>query len=197
MAGESQQKPSPAQEAIAAEDRELVQRCLNGEQAAWDRLIEKYKRLIYSVPVKYGMSPDDASDIFQNVCIDLFSNLAKLRKIESLRSWLITVATHKCFHWKRQQRMDIELDAMEQEAAEEIAPALEVVQDIQEEQIVRDAIELLPSRCARLIKMLFFEQPPVPYAEIASRLGLATGSIGFIRGRCLNRLKKTLMELGF
>ena len=197
MPDPSQQKPAPAQEALLAEDRELVQRCINGEQAAWDRLIEKYKRLIYSVPVKYGMSPEDASDIFQNVCIDLFSNLAKLRKIESLRSWLITVATHKCFHWKRQQRMDIELDAMEQEAAEELAPALEVVQEIQEEQIVRDAIELLPSRCAQLVKMLFYEQPPVPYSEIAARLGLATGSIGFIRGRCLNRLKKTLAELGF
>jgi DNA-directed RNA polymerase specialized sigma24 family protein len=43
--------------------------------------------------------------------------------------------------------------------------------------------------------MLFFEQPPLPYEEVAKRLGLATGSIGFIRSRCLHRLQKLLQEL--
>jgi RNA polymerase sigma factor (sigma-70 family) len=182
----------------AAEDEKLVQDCLNGDEKAWNRLIDKYKRLIYSVPVKYGLSPDDAADIFQNVCVDLFTNLAKLRKIESIRSWLITVATHKCFHHKRHQRQDVELDAMEQEMAEEIAPAApQVMQEVQEEQAVRDAIQRLSPRCADLVKMLFFEQPPLPYTEVAQKLGLATGSIGFIRGRCLNRLQKILAELGF
>lgn len=182
----------------SAEDEKLVQDCLNGDEKAWNRLIDKYKRLIYSVPVKYGFSPEDASDIFQNVCVDLFTNLSKLRKVESIRSWLITVATHKCFHWKRQQRQDVELDAMEQEVAEDLAPAApQVLQEVEEEQAVRDAIQKLTPRCAELVKMLFFEQPPVPYADVAQRLGLATGSIGFIRGRCLNRLQKILAELGF
>jgi len=182
----------------AAEDEKLVQDCLNGDEKAWNRLIDKYKRLIYSVPVKYGLSPDDAADIFQNVCVDLFTNLAKLRKIESIRSWLITVATHKCFHHKRHQRQDVELDAMEQEMAEELAPAApQVMQEVQEEQAVRDAIQRLSPRCADLVRMLFFEQPPLPYTEVAQKLGLATGSIGFIRGRCLTRLQKILAELGF
>lgn len=185
------------QDSGAAEDEKLVQECLAGDERAWNTLIDKYKRLIYSVPVKYGFSPDDAGDIFQNVCIDLFTNLSKLRKIESLRSWLITVATHKCFHWKKHQKQDVELDAMEQEVAEEIAAAPQVLQEVQEEQAVRDAIERLTPRCAQLVKLLFYEQPPVPYNEIAQKLGLATGSIGFIRGRCLNRLQKILAELGF
>jgi RNA polymerase sigma factor (sigma-70 family) len=187
----------PISRDVAAEDEKLVQACLAGDENAWNRLIDKYKRLIYSVPVKYGMSPDDAADIFQNVCVDLFTNLAKLRKIESLRSWLITVATHKCFHHKRQQRQDVELDAMEQEMAEEIAPAPEVIQEVQEEQAVRDALQRLTPRCAELVRLLFFEQPPVPYNQVAQKLGLATGSIGFIRGRCLNRLQKILAEMGF
>jgi RNA polymerase sigma factor (sigma-70 family) len=188
--------PNPRE--TSAEDEQLVQACLNGDEKAWNRLIDKYKRLIYSVPVKYGMSPDDASDIFQNVCVDLFTNLSKLRKIESIRSWLITVATHKCFHQKKHQRQDVELDAMEQEMAEELAPAApQVLQEVEEEQAVRDAIQRLSPRCAELVRMLFFEQPPLPYTEVAQKLGLATGSIGFIRGRCLNRLQKILAELGF
>ena len=180
-----------------AEDEKLVQDCLNGDERAWTRLVDKYKRLIYSVPVKYGFPPEDAADIFQNVCVDLFTNLSKLRKIESLRSWLITVTTHKCFHSRRQKRQDVELDAMEQEVAEEIAVAPELIQEVQEEQAVRDAIEKLTPRCAQLVRMLFFEQPPRPYNEVAQALGLATGSIGFIRGRCLGRLQKILAELGF
>ncbi|MGH9571298.1 MAG: RNA polymerase sigma factor [Candidatus Angelobacter sp.] len=187
----------PAKQDSTAEDEKLVQACLNGDESAWNRLIDKYKRLIYSVPVKYRLSPEDSADVFQNVCVDLFTNLSKLRKVESLRSWLITVATHKCFHHNRQKRQDVELDAMEQEVAEDIAPAPEVMQEIQEEQAVRDAMNRLTPRCAELVKMLFFQQPPLPYAEVAQKLGLATGSIGFIRGRCLGRLQKILGEIGF
>src|SRR5215813_14150084 len=188
----------PTTRETAAEDARLVRECLAGDERAWNTLIDKYKRLIYSVPVKYGFGPDDAGDIFQNVCIDLFTNLDKLRKIESLRSWLITVATHKCFHSKKRQRQDVELDAMEQKLAEEIAAAApQMLQEVQEEQAVRDAIERLTPRCAKLVKLLFYEQPPVPYNKVAQKLGLATGSIGFIRGRCLNRLQKILAELGF
>jgi RNA polymerase sigma factor (sigma-70 family) len=187
----------PTPEPVAAEDQQLVQECLQGDERAWSRLIDKYKRLIYSVPMKYGFRPEDASDIFQTVCIDLFTNLCNLRKVGSLRSWLITVTSHKCFHWKKQQRQDVELDGMEQEIAEDLAAAPEMLQEIQQEQIVRDAVDRLPPRCAEMVRLLFFEQPPLPYAEVAKRLGLATGSIGFIRGRCLTRLHKILMELGF
>src|SRR5438046_1062064 len=49
----------------------LVQECLQGNQRAWERLIDKYKRLIYAVPFKYGAGPEDAADIFQSVCIEL------------------------------------------------------------------------------------------------------------------------------
>jgi DNA-directed RNA polymerase specialized sigma24 family protein len=48
-----------------------------------------------------------------------------------------------------------------------------------------------------MIELLFFASPPLPYAEVAKRLHLATGSIGFIRGRCLDRLKKILEGKGF
>lgn len=187
----------PTLEPVAAEDQQLVRQCLQGDEHAWSRLIDKYKRLIYSIPIKYGFRPEDASDIFQTVSIDLFTNLCNLRKVESLRSWLITVTSHKCFHWKRQQRQDVELDALEQDIAEDLAGAPEILEELQQEQIVRDAVDRLPPRCAEMVRLLFFEQPPLPYAEVAKRLGLAVGSIGFIRGRCLTRLHKILMEMGF
>jgi len=55
----------------------------------------------------------------------------------------------------------------------------------------------LSPRCERMVRMLFFENPPRPYQEVARELDLATGSIGFIRGRCLEKLKKQLEKMGF
>ncbi len=63
--------------------------------------------------------------------------------------------------------------------------------------MIREAIEQIPPRCRQMIELLFFEHPPLGYTEVAARLHLAKGSIGFIRGRCLKRLKRILEEKGF
>jgi RNA polymerase sigma factor (sigma-70 family) len=181
------------------DDARLVRECLDGNERAWSELVDKYKRLIFSIPFRYGASRDDAADIFQAVCLEMFSQLGNLRKVESLRSWLITVTVHKSFHWKKQQRpQDVEIDAMEQEQVEEVAAAApEMLEEVEREQVVRDAIRGLKPRCAEMIRLLFYEDPPLPYTEVAQRLGLATGSIGFIRGRCLKHLGLALRKLGF
>ncbi|HKW75859.1 MAG TPA: sigma-70 family RNA polymerase sigma factor [Terriglobales bacterium] len=182
---------------IETEDAALVRGCLEGDQRAWEGLIDKYKRLIFSVPLRYGASPEDAADVFQSVCIEVFNSLGQLKNPEALRSWLITVAIRQSFRWRKKQTNHVELDAMEPDMAEGLASAPETVAQLQQEQIVRDVVAKLPPRCAELVRLLFFEQPPLPYAEVARRLGLATGSIGFIRGRCLTRLRKLLLESGF
>ena len=69
--------------------------------------------------------------------------------------------------------------------------------ELEKEQLVRDSIAQLNPRCEQMVRMLFFENPPRPYHEVARDLGVATGSIGFIRGRCLQKLKKQLEKMGF
>lgn len=178
-------------------DEALVEACLAGDQAAWYALIARYKNLVYSVPARYRMSPDDAADVFQQVWLALFSELPNLRQTGALRSWLLTVAAHKCFHLRRRQ---LQRDGKEESFALEM-PAEPLSGDWQrqaeKEQIFREAISRLPERCQRLVRMLFYEDPPLPYAEAARRLGLAEGSIGFIRGRCLNKLRAQLEKMGF
>ncbi len=188
---------------IAWEDSRLVQACIKGDEDAWATLIEKYKRLIYSVPLKYRAAPEDAADIFQAVCMELFSGLQNLRNVESLRGWLLTVAAHESLRWKKRQRIgDVELDdtgddhqVPELGDPQPLAP--ELLQQIEREQGLREAIARLAPRCAAMVRLLFYEDPPVPYAELATRLSLATGSIGFIRGRCLNKLRTILVEMEF
>lgn len=193
---------SPAR---AWSDARLVRECLSGNEQAWAALIDKYKNLIYSIPVKYHATPQDAADIFQAVCQELFLKLSQLRRIESLRSWLITVTIHESYRWKKKQQRwsNQELDETSEEAASGDAPGAakavqhELVEAAEREQMVRESISRLPDRCREMIRLLFYEQPPLPYAEVAQRLGLATGSIGFIRGRCLKRLQQVLEKTGF
>jgi len=60
-------------------DSELIKRCLAGDAGAWDLMVERYQRLVYSVPLRYGVSPDDAADIMQDVFLLLFRNLNSIR----------------------------------------------------------------------------------------------------------------------
>lgn len=175
----------------------LVQECLRGNEQAWNMLVDRYKNLIYSIPIRYGLPQQDAADIFQAVCLDLFNEMARLRDAEALQAWLVRVTNHKCYHWKRQQ-MAGELDDGNLEAISADSPEhTEVIADLEREQLVRDSIRMLPARCREMITLLFFEHPPQPYNEVAEKLGLARGSIGFIRGRCLKRLKRILQSKGF
>ncbi len=178
-------------------DEDLVFECLQGNQAAWDVLVEKYRNLVYSVPVKYRMLPEDAADIFQAVWTDLFSELSRLRSPGALRSWLITVAGRKCYQWKRQQSIRNRGCDSAVEPADMQATFLEWRQEVEREQMLRDAVRELPPRCREMVEMLFYQQPPLPYKEVADRLGLAEGSIGFISGRCLKKLRATLETMGF
>ena len=165
----------------------LIRACLNGNEHAWSALIGKYKNLIYSIPVRYGASPEDAADIFQAVCLELFSELPRLRKTAAFRSWLITVTAHQSYQWKRKvrRRAEDELDEGD-EAALGMDPSPDLIEQVEREQMLRDAIARLPARCQEMIRMLFYQEPQVSYRDVAKQLD-ATGSIGFIRGAASKR----------
>ena len=179
-------------------DTRLVRECLDGNEEAWSALIDRYKNLIFSIPIKYGFSTDDATDIFQSVCLDLLSELSKLRDAKALPKWIMQITAHKCFHRKQLQQR-VELSDPHAELLERSTPsvALEILRQAEEEQSLRQAMSELPPRCRQLVHMLFFDEPARPYQEIAAELGIAVGSIGFIRQRCLERLRKRLLETGF
>ena len=177
-------------------DEQLVQACLRGNEEAWVALIRRYSHLIYGVIRSYRLPESDGADIFQSVCLELFNSLPRLREVQALRRWLITVTSHQCQKWKR----------LQQTPAEEGSPLdVEFVQDpeasrrlvmVEREQILREAMSQLPVRCREMIALLFLKDPPMAYAELASHMNLAVGSIGFIRKRCLNKLKAALDKLG-
>lgn len=179
-------------------DERLVKECLSGSEEAWSLLIEKYKALIYSIPVKYRLPPHEAAEVFQSTCVELLNRLPDLREPRALPKWLMQVAHHQCYRWKQQQQRTVSRDG-DDSLPEPETPAIAetLVQQTQEEQMLRDAMAALSPQCRRLVELLFFETPARPYGEVAAELGLAVGSIGFTRQKCMDRLRKHLNELGF
>jgi len=186
---------SPAR---AWDNTRLVAECLRGNEQAWSLLIDKYKALIYSIPVKYRLPPHEAADVFQATCAELLVRLPQLRDPEALPKWLMQVAHHECYRWKRQQQRMVSRDD-EPDFPEPQTPAIaeSVLQQTQEEEMLREAMSTLSPQCRRLVELLFFETPARPYAQVAKELGLAVGSIGFTRQKCIDRLHRLLDKSGF
>jgi RNA polymerase sigma factor (sigma-70 family) len=179
-------------------DHELVAACLNGDEAAWHQLIDRYTRLIYATALKPGLTREEATDIFQAVCLDLVNELPRLRDPQALPMWLMQVTRHKAVKWKRKSERYVQDEASRREqmpAPDQDMPD-SFITDLQKTQAVREAVGALSSRCRQMVHMLFFEDTPRPYREVASELGVAVGSIGFLRSRCLDKLRAALERIG-
>ena len=197
--GATAEKTRPHSRPVSPPDARLVALCLGGSEDAWSALIDKYKDLIFSIPARQGIPRDAAADVFQRVCLLLLAELPHLRHAEALPMWLIRVTSRECLRWRRQEKpyaTDEQAEAALALAPDTAPPIEDVLARAAFEQALREAIAALPPRCRKLVGMLFFEAPARPYRHVARSLGLAVGSIGFIRGRCLTRLRRELERRG-
>src|SRR5947207_5963538 len=85
-------------------DPELIQACLDGDNDAWEALVQRYRRLIYSIPFKFGLQREDAMEIFQAVWLDCFQELHSLRDVDRLQAWLVRIAVRKCYRFRATRR---------------------------------------------------------------------------------------------
>jgi RNA polymerase sigma factor (sigma-70 family) len=177
-------------------DPELVSLCLKGDAQAWEALILRYRRLIYSIPIRFSFSSADAADIFQAVCLKLIEHLQDLKDESKVSAWLITTTTRQCIHVKSLKYREASSDA---EFDEPLDPAenLEDVQILaQQQQSVRDAVDQLPERCRNLIEMLYFDPRNPSYEEVSQSLRMPVASIGPTRARCFDKLRTILRRRG-
>ena len=183
-------------------DLRLVLACRRGDQLAWEKLIRRYQRLIYAIPLRAGLDEDQAAEIFQEVFTTFFQKLNDIEEPERLQAWLVTTARRKTWRTiaKAQSRTRPDPDAVEwaTEAAtirdETPLPDEQLVM-LEEQHRVRTAVSLLDERCQKLVQMLFYRTQPPSYAEIAASLGVPEGSIGPTRARCLGKLLGILKKL--
>lgn len=179
-------------------DEALLLACRRGDAAAWDTLIDRYARLIYSIPRRSGLSEDLVAEVFQNVFVLLIEHLDRIDQPARIGAWLTMVARRETWRLSRNARAvhassDAEIEALSDWG---MLPD-DLIQRLEEWNMVRMAMNALDERCRKLLEMLFYCPEPPPYTEVAHALKMSVGSIGPNRARCLEKLRQLLEKRGF
>lgn len=177
-------------------DPELISLCLKGDSQGWETLILRYRRLIYSIPVRFSFSAADCSDVFQAVCLRLIEHLGELKDDTKVSSWLITTTTRQCIHVRSQKHRESSADEEFDEPADPSDTVEEIRIQSQEQQTVREAVDQLPERCRKLVEMLYFDTRDPSYEVIAQTMQMPVASVGPTRARCLEKLRTVLRRQG-
>jgi len=175
-------------------DSSLVGGCLDGDAAAWEALVRRYRRLVYSVPLKMGLKAEDADEVFQETFQVLLRKLTSVRDRERIGLWLGVTARRKALDLLTRGPRVHELTGMPGApgaGASEPMPDEALIR-LERQERVRQAVERLPERCRRLLAGLYFEDPPLSYRQLAARLKVPAGSLGPTRMRCLEALRRLL-----
>jgi RNA polymerase sigma factor (sigma-70 family) len=185
-------------------DAELVQHCLDGNQAAWRVLVHRYQRLVFTVARRANLDEHAAADVLQGVFEKVHRHLAHLTQPDRLRAWVVTTA--------KRETLTLLQRASRERSADDAGPddeglslierlvdpaplADERLQDLQEAQRMHVALDRLDDRCRQLLTLLFADEDErPPYDEIARRLEMPEGSIGPTRGRCLDKLRRLYLQ---
>lgn len=168
----------------------LVARAAKGDQRAWNEIIERYAPLVWSICLRYKLERDDIDDVGQSVWLLLVEKIGSLREPAALPGWIATTTRRECLRILRVVRRHNHTELPPEDQMADHAAAIIELEVLAAEQnaAFRAAFAELPPGCRELLSMLM-RDPPCSYAEISATLGVAVGSIGAMRARCLQRLR--------
>ena len=181
-----------AQNDILKTDRDLIRACGSGNARAWERLLDKYERLVFSISLNYGLTTDDAADVTQITFTILLQNLNTLPDEICLSSWLATVArrhTWRLLARNRRESVNPDEDLARNEALE---GTLDDRERWELAEWILQGLSMLDERCRQLLLALYFDAERPSYTQIADHLKMPIGSIGPTRARCLEQMKQSL-----
>lgn len=186
---------------------ELVHRCLDGDQSAWQQLVRRYARLVHVVPIRHGLSSAEAEDVGQEVFLALAQHLHQLDDPERLPGWLVTTARR--LSWRAVQRRRQEQPLAQADLADEteelthpplvsqLPSMAELLAGWSRQEALTNGMAHLSQRCHQLLTLIFLDPQEPDYDQISAALDMPKGSIGPTRNRCLQQLRAILDGLGF
>jgi len=189
--------------AVRTNDEELIRSCRAGDARAWEKVVNRYERLVFSIPLSYGLSRDDAADVAQLTFTILFQSLDGLQDDSRLGAWLSTVARRHA--WRLMERNRREGPARREDlAASAILPGgaalvggagdADPLEHYEVVEWLDRGLSTLDERCRALLLALYLAPEKLSYAETADRLGIPVGSVGPTRARCLKSLRQAMTE---
>jgi len=180
---------------ILKTDRDLIRACRSGDARAWERLLDKYERLVFSISLNYGLTTDDAADVTQITFTILLQNLNTLPDEIRLSSWLATVARRHTWRLMARNRREA-VNPGEDLAGNEGVGG--IVDDRERRELAEwlyQGLSSLDERCRQLLLALYFDAEQPSYAQIAEHLKMPIGSIGPTRARCLEQMRQSLQTV--
>jgi RNA polymerase sigma factor (sigma-70 family) len=166
----------------------LVEQARAGDQGAWDRIVNRFSPLVWSVCRRHGMSGADAEDVAASVWLRLVERLGTIREPAALPGWIATTTRRECLQALRSasRQVPTENDVFPDKAGADTDEWL-----LRQERHIalRSAFAQLSEHCRKLLAILF-DESAMPYSDIATTLGIAVGGIGPTRMRCLDRLRR-------
>jgi RNA polymerase sigma factor (sigma-70 family) len=181
-------------------DAELIQACRQGDETAWDQLVDRYQRLIFAIPRRAGLSEEQSADILQEVFLTLFEKLDEIEQPDKIRSWIVTTAKFKTWGVVRSEK-GLYLTELPEETKTEMISlpdksplADELLIQLEEQHLIRVALGSLEERCQKILSMIYLRNSAASYAEVAAEIGVSETSISPLRARCLKKLAKILLK---
>jgi RNA polymerase sigma factor (sigma-70 family) len=187
-------------------DEELAKRCREGHQAAWSTLVRRFQRLIFTIPRRAGLSEEQAADVFQSTFSRFYENIDRIDDLSRIQAWLVTTARRETLRCLEESKRVITVgggpggDGDDQpnyfdQLADTGPLPHDLLVGLEDMHRLRLAVDQLEPRSRQLVELLFLQDEAPSYGEIAQRLGIAEGSIGPTRARCIEKLRALLQKM--
>jgi RNA polymerase sigma-70 factor (ECF subfamily) len=167
-------------------DADLVARCRQDDQEAWNEFVNRFSRYVYAIAVRiYRLDQHDAEDVFQEVFSRTYERLSDLREDSAVRAWIGTLTRRLCVDRLRSA-------GREQPAEEPMDPGRsdDAFALLDEALTVREGLKALPDRCGEILDRFFARDES--YRTIGEALELPPGTIASRISRCLQKLRRQL-----
>lgn len=170
-------------------DAGVLERLRAGDARTWDAVVERYSRLVWSIPLTIGLGPEDAADIAQMAFTELLIQLHSIRDETALGAWLATVARRQSWRRARSRSREMPDDTLTRHDGAATTDDSDRVDTLM---WIDAGLATLGERCRALLQLLYLSGAEPSYEEVGRRLGMPVGSIGPTRQRCLSQLEAAL-----
>jgi len=173
-----------------ADDQALVSACLDGQNAAFDVIVERHRRSVYQICYRFVGNDEDASDLSQETFVKAWRGLRAFKGQAQLSTWLYRIAVNTCLN--RVQAKGLSTEAIEHDAFEDTTaddPGARVLRD-ERARAVRRAIAQLPNKQRATLILRSYQD--LSHREIAAVLGSSVGAVKANFFHALSNLKKLL-----
>lgn len=169
---------------------------LAGDPVSWRRLVTAYAPLVFTVVRRVGLDLPDAEDCAQQTWLALYRRRKAIVQPAALPGWLIRTAHRKALTIRQRYAPQLDLQSALQQPDAALLPD-ELIISLEQAAGIRLAVEQLDPRCRKLMSVMFLADDGKSYADMAEGMEIKPNSLGPLRSRCLEKLKRNLEKLGF